>query len=99
MALYSAIRNQKFTKWKDIHADVDSLIGESITENENPCWKGYKQIGMKDKNGKEVPNCVPESVETVFEGRAFVAAAKKAKEDGKSEFEFNGKTYPVTLKD
>jgi len=24
-----------------------------------PCWKGYKQIGMKVKNGKEVPNCVP----------------------------------------
>ena len=26
----------------------------------DPCWKGYKQIGMKKKNGKEVPNCVPE---------------------------------------
>ena len=26
------------------------------------CWKGYKQIGTKTKNGKEVPNCVPESV-------------------------------------
>jgi hypothetical protein len=24
-----------------------------------PCWKGYKQIGMKDKDGREVPNCVP----------------------------------------
>jgi hypothetical protein len=29
-----------------------------ITEK-SPCWKGYKQIGMKDKNGREVPNCVP----------------------------------------
>jgi len=27
------------------------------------CWKGYKQIGGKIKNGKMVPNCVPESVE------------------------------------
>jgi hypothetical protein len=26
---------------------------------ESPCWKGYQQIGMKDKGGKEVPNCVP----------------------------------------
>lgn len=26
---------------------------------EDPCWKGYKQVGMKTKNGKEVPNCVP----------------------------------------
>jgi len=23
------------------------------------CWPGYKQVGMKDKNGKKVPNCVP----------------------------------------
>jgi 2'-5' RNA ligase len=25
----------------------------------SPCWKGYKQVGTKMKNGKEVPNCVP----------------------------------------
>jgi hypothetical protein len=31
------------------------------------CWKGYKQLGMKDKGGKQVPNCVPESVNTVEE--------------------------------
>ena len=29
-----------------------------ITEK-SPCWKGYKQIGMKEKDGREVPNCVP----------------------------------------
>lgn len=23
------------------------------------CWKGYKQVGMKYKGGKSVPNCVP----------------------------------------
>ena len=23
------------------------------------CWKGYKQYGMKEKDGKQVPNCVP----------------------------------------
>jgi hypothetical protein len=23
------------------------------------CWSGFKQVGMKDKNGKKVPNCVP----------------------------------------
>jgi len=23
------------------------------------CWKGYTQRGMKDKNGRKVPNCVP----------------------------------------
>lgn len=23
------------------------------------CWSGYKQVGMKEKNGRRVPNCVP----------------------------------------
>lgn len=26
---------------------------------EDPCWDGYEMIGMKDKDGKKVPNCVP----------------------------------------
>ena len=26
------------------------------------CWAGYKQVGMKKKGDKEVPNCVPEGV-------------------------------------
>jgi hypothetical protein len=26
---------------------------------EKACWSGYKQVGMKEKNGKKVPNCVP----------------------------------------
>jgi len=40
-----------------------------------------------------------EGVESVNEGRAFINAAKKAKAEGKTEFEFNGKTYPVTIKE
>jgi hypothetical protein len=36
--------------------------GDSLAVNEDgPCWKGYEQIGMKTKNGKEVPNCVPKN--------------------------------------
>jgi hypothetical protein len=26
---------------------------------EDPCWDGYEQAGMKTKNGKKVPNCIP----------------------------------------
>jgi hypothetical protein len=26
---------------------------------DDPCWSGYVQVGMKKKNGKRVPNCVP----------------------------------------
>ena len=35
------------------------IVDESIKED-SPCWKGYKQVGMKDKGGRQVPNCVPE---------------------------------------
>ena len=28
-------------------------------DNDDPCWSGYVQVGMKKKNGKRVPNCVP----------------------------------------
>jgi hypothetical protein len=33
---------------------------ESLKDpKDNPCWKGYKPVGTKKKNGKTVPNCVP----------------------------------------
>ena len=34
-----------------------------ILEKNGPCWKGYKQIGTKDKDGRPVPNCVKENSE------------------------------------
>jgi hypothetical protein len=35
-------------------------VGQVVEAKTDPCWKNYKQVGMKTKNGKEVPNCVPE---------------------------------------
>ena len=32
---------------------------EKVTEAKDPCWTGYTQVGMKDKGGRQVPNCVP----------------------------------------
>jgi hypothetical protein len=28
-------------------------------KDKDPCWKNYEQAGMKTKDGKKVPNCVP----------------------------------------
>lgn len=42
-------------------AKAESLLDyimTSVHEGKNPCWKGYEQYGMKEKNGKKVPNCV-----------------------------------------
>jgi hypothetical protein len=40
---------------------VESIKEEAQVNEENPCWKGYEQIGMKNKGGKQVPNCVPKN--------------------------------------
>ncbi len=51
----------KAADYLDTAADyVDSGEHDNIEEAKGPCWTGYKQVGMKKKNGKEVPNCVPE---------------------------------------
>ena len=34
-------------------------IDKNIGEDNDPCWDNYKQVGMKKKGGKKVPNCVP----------------------------------------
>jgi hypothetical protein len=41
---------------------VDKILGE--LQEEDPCWSGYKQQGMKKKGKKSVPNCVPVGEET-----------------------------------
>jgi putative hemolysin len=60
-----------------------------IAEGENkqvkggdPCWSGYEMVGKKKKNGKEVPNCVPVSEETVEESAAWQKKAGKNPEGG-----------------
>jgi len=50
-----------FKTFNDIKNIINkkSSLKESVNEG---CWKGYKQVGGKMKNGRMVPNCVPESV-------------------------------------
>ena len=35
----------------------------------DPCWKGYKAVGMKNKKGRKVPNCVPSKSKGMSRGR------------------------------
>jgi hypothetical protein len=39
-------------------AEADKTPGK-IDSSEDPCWKGYHMVGTKNKNGRQVPNCVP----------------------------------------
>ena len=40
-------------------SQLTRLVSKLTEEDNNPCWDGYEMIGMKEKNGQEVPNCVP----------------------------------------
>jgi hypothetical protein len=45
---------------------VRQVLGQGVAEAQldEKCWDGYQQQGMKNKGGRQVPNCVPtESVE------------------------------------
>lgn len=41
--------------------EFNEELMEEFTEElaADPCWDGYVQVGMKEKNGSRVPNCVP----------------------------------------
>ena len=39
------------------------MFGELKQDLVDACWRGYKQVGMKKKGNKQVPNCVPEVYE------------------------------------
>ena len=42
---------------------IKDIIEAAKMKGGDPCWKGYQMVGMKDKGGKKVPNCVPEEVQ------------------------------------
>lgn len=43
------------------------------------CWKGYTAVGTKEKNGKTVPNCVPE--ETQLDEKSAAWQRKEGKRE------------------
>lgn len=63
------------------HSMGGKLVRVQMTEEKkmkNPCWKGFRAYGMKKKNGREVPNCVP-----VEEGRESIDMAKEYKKSNR----------------
>ena len=55
MELKQEYPNVKFYAW---HVSLDGQASEYQRADES-CWKGYKQLGMKKKGKRTVPNCVP----------------------------------------
>ena len=61
--------------------DIPSEFREEV-QNE-ACWSGYKQVGMKKKNGRNVPNCVPEemSIEDAMKVDGYIPESYEEGED------------------
>lgn len=90
---------------KDWWSTQMAEIAAEIKEDDDPCWDGYRQIGMKKKNGKEVPNCVPEQIE-----EGYMTPEQAAKHQAKmeklkkflmanvgQEFVYDFDTFPKTV--
>lgn len=94
----SAYANAFASKWYKEKGGDWKTKKESVNEA-GPCWKGYKQIGMKTKDGREVPNCVPEALdlnESRFSEIDIMAKEAKTFRDFVKEFY---KEYPKLPKD
>ena len=96
MNFYSAnVRAESYT----IDESADEDFYNPITE---ACWVGYKRVGMKKKNGKMVPNCVPEEtikeeLEDLMEGTGTITGFRNDKE--KSNMVSLAKQHGLKTKD
>lgn len=55
-------KNKRFvgkSKKERIRMALGAKYAMAKEDMDKACWKGYKAYGMKKKDGKEVPNCVP----------------------------------------
>lgn len=67
---------------------------KNIMENPNPCWKGYEMVGMKMKDGKEVPNCVPKNE---VKENVSVKLDRRGNETENLIVKLDGKEYEVAF--
>jgi len=61
----------------------DAHEGEAAAGD--PCWEGYVQVGMKEKDGKMVPNCVPAGDAAIAATAGSKPAPKKDQVKGSSK--------------
>jgi len=65
---------------------ISDIIIEGLKDpKDNPCWKGYHPVGTKKKNGRTVPNCVPEAANPAQQAAIAIAKKKKRHEESLEE--------------
>ena len=75
------------------YTDVMKSVNEGLDEKRGTCWVGYKQVGMKDKGGRKVPNCVKEITEIYYEenGKGHGYTFEHIKDLSLTEAEYQGR--------
>jgi hypothetical protein len=77
-----------------VSADMNQFsMNEGKKKMKNPCWKGYRAYGTKEKDGKQVPNCVPIDESTIIEEDEFgiVQSTDFIADDILNEAEYQGR--------
>jgi len=76
--------------WKGVK---DIYMENTMKEARGSCWVGYQQIGMKDKGGKKVPNCVKEEVDIYYEenGKGYGYTFEFITDKSLQEAEYQGR--------
>ena len=98
--MLEAISDGKITQ-----EEFNSILKEMSTDSPRWMRRNNKFFSISEegislsKFGKKALSQITVNEEELDEGRAFVAAAKKAKDEGKKEFEFGGKKFPVQIKE
>ena len=103
----AAVRNRMLEAIKDgklTREEFNNILKEFSKDSSKWLRRNSKFFNVSEdgitlsKIGSKTLKAITINEVSVEEGNAFIYAAAKAKRDGKKEFEFNGKTYKVTLK-
>jgi septin family protein len=70
-------------RYKDIKQEAQAALSKSDKLDEqskdtDTCWEGYRQEGMKNKGGRQVPNCVPVTEGSYVHSTSELIAAIKS---------------------
>jgi len=78
---------------KALPKDLKKSMKKKRNEARGTCWVGYKQVGMKDKGGRKVPNCVKEITEIFYEsdGKGYGYTFEHIKDLSLKEAEYQGR--------
>lgn len=106
-SVYNTDNTQDNTMKQKSFSYIKKMTEAKKMKSEDPCWDGYRQVGIKTKNGKEVPNCVPTNEELETKGDVFAGIDKEIPEHGNKDLkvglfsfkDFASKNIPANVKD